>query len=227
MADEKIRAELLRLRALPPWGRVQNDEWDRLSRFVYHVRSLGVLRRETKRVAAEAGLPLNDFARYVVHRWYNYHTHQVVLDILCAHPRVRREPNPRHHTVDLYLDGEPFDLKLTRFPRSYRSGLPHALDHPEDLARWLYVHQSREGRHHGANRLFVVFHHAEEPERTWELRRDFDLLEQVIGAFLGAPRLFRISFTAPDRKRYSPRAGVIFCVRGAGPQRINPRRRAR
>ncbi len=213
MRDD-IRAELLRLQRLPRWGRIQGDRWDAHSRFIYSIRSLDALRQETKRVAAAAGLPLSDFARYVIHRWYNYHTHQVALDVFCSHPRVRREENPRHHTVDFYLDGEPFDLKLTRFPRAYRNDVATAQAHPDDLARWLYENQSRQGRHHAANRLFVVLHWAGAPERTWELRRDFDLLERQVRAFMDAPCLFHVPFVAPDGGLVRPRAGVVFCVRG-------------
>ena len=211
MTDD-IRAELLRLRALPPWGRAQGDEWDALSRFIYTVRSLEELRREIRRAAGEAGLPLKPFASYVVRRWYNYHTHQIALEILCAHPRVRRAADPRDHEVDLYLDGIPFDLKLTRFPRAYPHSLAHARAHPEGLVNWLYRHQSAQGRYHTANRLFLVLHHAGDPARTWEVRRMFGLLEEAIDGFLQAPRLLQADFVGKDGRRRRPWAGVIFCI---------------
>ena len=208
-----IRGELRKVKQMPPWGRVQGDAWDRASRFIYSTRTLDALRRETKRVAAEAGLPLRDFGCYVIRRWYNFHTHQAVLDVILAHPRTRPEPDPFHHTVDFYLDGEGFDLKLTGLPRGFGRDLTYARAHPEELARWLYVHQSKQGRFHAANRLFVVLHDAANPGRTWELRRDFTRLERVIHAFLDEPRLMRVEFEDRHKKRHRPLAGVIFCVR--------------
>ncbi|HEY67506.1 MAG TPA: hypothetical protein G4N97_04460 [Thermoflexia bacterium] len=207
-----VRRELLKVKQMPSWGRVQDDEWDRASRFVYSIRTLDALRRETRRVAAEAGLPLRDFGRYVIRRWYNFHTHQAALNVVLAHPRTHPEPDPFHHTVDFYLDGEGFDLKLTDFPRRYPHDLAYARAYPEDLARWLYVHQSKQGRFHGANRLFIVLHDAIEPDRTWELRRDFERLERAIHAFLDEPHLMRVEFTDQEGTRHRPTVGVIFCV---------------
>jgi len=224
------RRELLKVKKLPPWGRVQGDKWDRASRFIYRIQELNALRRETRRVAAEAGLPVHDFARYVIRRWYNFHTHQVALDIILAHPRTRPEPDPFHHTVDFYLDGAGFDLKLTELPHSFGSGSSSETDagsiqsgraesiataraHPQDLARWLYTHQSAQGRFHAANRLFVVLHDVAHPDRTWELRRDFARLNRAIRGFLDEPNLVHVEFTDREGTRHQPTAGVVFCVR--------------
>ena len=208
-----VRQELLKVKHVPRWGRVQDDAWDRASRFIYAIRTLGALRRETQRVAAEANLPLRDFGSYVIRRWYNFHTHQVALDVILAHPRTRPEPDPFHHTVDFYLDEDGFDLKLTELPRGFDHSLAYARAHPQALIRWLYTHQSAQGRFHAANRLFVVLNDAGDPDRTWELRRDFARLERAIHDFLDAPDLMRVSFEDREGKRHQPLAGVIFCAR--------------
>jgi hypothetical protein len=213
-----VRQELLKVKSMPPWGRTQDDAWDRASSFIYRLTNLRALRRETKRVAAELGLPVNDFARYVIRRWYNFHTHQAALDIILTHPHTRPEPDPFHHTVDFYLSEaalrpEGFDLKLTTLPKGFDQDITYAQNHPEELARWLYVNQSAQGRFHAANRLFVVLHDAADPKRTWELRRDFERLEQVIGNFLNEPRLMRVTFDDQAGDQHQPTAGVIFCVR--------------
>ena len=80
------------------------------------------------------------------------------------------------------------------------------------MARWLYVHQSAQGRFHGANRIFVVLHDAADPDRTWELRRDFARLGRAIHTFLDEPRLMRVEFADKEGNRHRPLAGVIFCV---------------
>jgi len=213
VARPDVRRELLKVKTMPRWGRVQGDEWDRASRFIYSVKELDALRRETRRVAAEQGLPLREFAQYVIRRWYNFHTHQAALGIVLAHPRVRAESDPFHHTVDFYLDGEGFDLKLTDFPHGFGRDLDYARAHPQELARWLYERQSREGRFHTGNRLFVVLHDALEPGRTWELRRDFARLERALHNFLDEPRLMRVEVVDCEGKRHRPATGIVFCVR--------------
>jgi methylase of polypeptide subunit release factors len=217
IAPADVRQELLKVKRMPSWGRVQGDAWDRASRFIYSITDLNALRRETRRVAAELGLPVSDFARYVIRRWYNFHTHQAALEIVLAHPRARPESDPFHHTVDFYLDREGlrpegFDLKLTDFPRGFGHDIAYARAHPEELARWLYERQSKQGRFHAANRLFVVLHDATDPKRTWELRRDFARLEQAIHSFLDAPQWVQLEVTDREGKRHRPTAGIVFCV---------------
>ena len=211
-----MRAELLQVREMPPWGRVQGDDWDRASRFIYNTYRLSALRRETKRVAAEMHFPLRDFGSYVIRRWYNFHTHQVALEIILSHPRTRPEPDPFHPTVDFYLQhGKEelgFDLKLTSLPRGFSHDLAYAQAHPEALAHWLYTHQSSQRRFHTANRLFVVLYNAAAPERTWELRRDFERLKQSLYTFLDAPRLIPVEVPDLDGHPQTPRAGVVFCT---------------
>ena len=204
--------KLLLVEQMPLWSRVQDNEWDRASRFIYRARDLDDLRSQTRRVAAAEGLPLRDFASYVLRRWYNYQTHHAVLDIILAHGRTCPEPDPFHHTVDFYLDGVGFDLKMTALPQRYGRDLAYARAHPEHLAHWLYENQSVQGRYHAANRLFVVLHDAADPERTWELRRDHDRLAHALSAFLDQPRLLRVELPDGDVDR-RPLAGVVYCVR--------------
>lgn len=210
-----VLAEMLKIDQMPPWTRVQDDEWDRASRFIYGTQTLNDLRRQTRRVASENGYVVRDFGRYVLHRWYNFHTHQAVLDTVLAHARTRPEKDPFHHTVDFYLDGQGFDLKLTRLPSRYAGGLAQARTHPEDLARWLYQHQSNQGRFHAANRLFVVLHDAIDPECTWALRRDMERLTPAIHAFLDSPHLVQVEIKDSAGRVHRPLAGIILCVREA------------
>jgi predicted RNA methylase len=208
-----VRRELGRVEQMPPWGRIQGDAWDRASSFIYHVRDLRTLRRETRRAAQDHDLPLREFARYVLRRWYNFHTHQIALELVLDHPTTRPERDPFHHTVDFYVGERGFDLKLTAFPQGFAGDVDDARARPEALARWLYTHQSAQGRFHAANRLFVVLHDVEDPGRTWALRRDFDRLRRAIHRFLDDPTLVSVRVTDRDGRAHEPTAGLIFCVR--------------
>jgi len=212
-AAPNVRRELRKVKHMPPWGRVQGDAWDRASRFIYQVKDLDTLRSETKRAASEHSLPLHDFGSYVIRRWYNFHTHQAALDLVLTHPRTRPEPDPFHHKIDFYLEDEGFDLKLTGLPRSFGHDIAYTRAHPKELARWLYENQSKQGRFHAANRLFVVLHDSIEPSRTWRLRRDFERLEGALGDFLDEPNLLQVEFADRGGRQRQAKAGVIFCVR--------------
>ena len=93
------------------------------------------------------------------------------------------------------------------------SGIRADVANPEDLARWLYENQSGQGRFHAASRLFVVLCDTLEPDRTWELRRDFERLQETIHAFLSAPRLLRVAVADGAGGVHRPLTGVVFCAR--------------
>jgi hypothetical protein len=164
-----------------------------LSRFIYRVKTLQGVQHQARAMAKANGLDTGAFEAYAVRRWFNHHTHDQILRMFLAHPTVRPEENRQHQTIDFYLRDMPFDLKLSRFPRAYRENVFYARQHPHHLARWQYEHQSKEGRYHTGNRLFVVLHNLVQPEHTWQLRRDFGTLEMLIWDFLEAPTLLGLT----------------------------------
>ncbi|MEW5957875.1 MAG: hypothetical protein AB1801_09145 [Chloroflexota bacterium] len=215
MSDFKlIRHELARLESLPPWGRPQGDHWDRLSGFIYRVQTWPGVLRQTQAVASAERLDQAAFTAYAVRRWFNHHTHDQILQMFYAHPDVTPEQDRRHHSIDFYLREIPFDLKISRFPRAYPETIDFARQNPHHLALWQYEHQSRQGRYHTGNRLFIILHHAANPELTWQLRRDFEALESLIQNFLTAPILLGLNL-AHHRpgESYRPWTAVIFYIK--------------
>ncbi len=209
-----IRHELGKVTDLPPWGRPQGDAWDRLSNFVYRVKTLRGVQRQAGAVAAANGLDVALFENYAIRRWYNHHTHNQILQMFLAHPDVQPEENAKHRTIDFYLRGLPFDLKVSRFPRAYPESLKFAWQNRHHLARWQYAHQSMQGRYHTGNRLFVVLHHRQTPELTWQLRRDFETLDKLVTEFLAEPLLLGLSVTHNHSGEIiQPWAAVIFYVK--------------
>lgn len=209
-----IRHELNKLTELPPWRRSQGDAWDQLSDFVYRVKTLRGIRRQARARARAEGLDPQAFEAYAVRRWFNHHTHDQVLKIFLDHPDVRPEPNRRHHSVDFYLRGTPFDLKISPLPRAYPSSLEQAQQDPHHLAAWLYENQSRQGRYHTGNRCFIILHNRTEPDLSWRQRCDFAGLEARIGDFLAAPTLLGLTLTDHHSgETVQPWAAVIFYVR--------------
>ncbi len=209
-----IRHELNKLPAMPPWGRKQGDAWDRLSNFVYRVKTLRGVKRQAQAVARAQGLAVDPFENYALRRWYNHHTHDHILHMFYAHPDVRREENSKHRTIDFYLRDIPFDLKISRFPKAYPEDLKYAWQHRHHMALWMYANQSTQGRYHTGNRLFIILRHRTQPDLTWQLRRDFEALETLVDNFLNAPILLGLTLTHQHtRQEYRPWSAVIFHVK--------------
>ncbi len=209
-----IRHELNKLTSMPPWGRAQGDAWDRLSNFVYRIKTLKGVERQAQAVAQANRLNPDAFTAYTLRRWYNHHTHDQVLQIFLAHPTVQPEADPKHRTVDFYLRGLPFDLKISHFPKAYPESLKYAWQHRHHLAQWQYENQSKQGRYHTGNRLFIILHHRPQPDSTWQLRRDFAALEQVVAEFLAAPLLLGLTLThQPTQELFQPWSGLIFYIK--------------
>jgi hypothetical protein len=206
-----IRHELNKLKILPPWGRKQGDQWDKWSNFVYELETLDEVWAQVNRVARREELEVKAFGAYAVNRWYNHHTHDQILHLFLAHPDAQPEENRKHHTVDFYLRGLPFDLKISHFPRAYPEIIEYAQQYPHHLARWLYEHQSRQGRYHSGNRLFLILHDRAQPELSWQLRRDFETLERLIQEFLAAPTILGLTLTDPQTHEvHQPWSAIIF-----------------
>ncbi|HZQ99847.1 MAG TPA: hypothetical protein VFC93_13645 [Chloroflexota bacterium] len=193
---ERIGAQLARVAATVPWGRVQDDLWDARSGFVYRLRAEASVRDRAERVAAEHGLDRREFVHYALRRWYCFWGARVAELLFLEHDGVRPGP-PRHHEVDFTIDGVPFDLKTTEVPRVFAASIADVSADPGKLASWLYDHQSREGRYHTANRLFLVLCDAEAPDEAWRLRGDVVALRAAIERFMARRRY--VELRLPDR----------------------------
>jgi len=83
--------------------------------------------------------------------------------------------------VDLFFDGQPFDLKVTYMPAGYQNAA-NAVFKPKDLAIWLYENQGAQ-RFGADNRLFVILHDTQNPEDSWKIKRDIDFIKENINRF--------------------------------------------
>src|SRR5207253_11034684 len=121
----------------------------------YALRTAWAVRERTEGVATERGLYQVAFAHSALRRWFCFWGARVAELLFLAHHGVRPGP-PRHHEVDFTIDGVPFDLKTTEVPRVFSTSIDDVAANPGKLASWLYEHQSRQGRYHTANRLFLI-----------------------------------------------------------------------
>lgn len=121
----------------------------------------------------------DDITSYVIATWYNHWTTVLIEDYISMHPKI--VPTLKNNFgVDIFFDGQPFDLKTTYLPRGY--SINEAIKNPRQLAVWMYENQGAQ-RFGADNRLFVILVDKNNLEQSWKLKRDFDFVFKEIDRF--------------------------------------------
>lgn len=173
ISDEDLKKELTKVKDFS-WGTVQGQLDQKIqSEYVrVFVRYDELLRN------VEAQLH-SDVTNYVICTWYNHWTTVLIEEQISIHERV--VPTLKSvKGIDVFFDGQPFDLKVTSLPRDYDP--TEAAEHPQQLAIWMYENQGAQ-RFGADNRFFVILFDKREPERSWELKRSFPLISERINGF--------------------------------------------
>ena len=156
--------------------KMQNNTYDRATNFIYSMESLEECLKEIER--------RNVNKEYALHRWYNYMTSVHCEYIFCEYGAVHEE-DKYNHDVDIYIDGIPFDVKITVYPAKLWSR-PYDLSTREgknEMIRWYYANQSQQSRKQMLNRLYVVCD-ARTPYENMVMKSNFDLMRERISAFM-------------------------------------------
>jgi hypothetical protein len=88
------------------------------------------------------------------------------------------------------------------------------MKNPTELAVWMYENQG-EQRFGDDNRLFVVLLDAKNPDNSWKLKRDFDLVFNRVDVFFTRERITgkdEIAFTYKG-KSYTAVTKVLLITR--------------
>lgn len=172
------QSELNKALAIMPlcWSK-QNDTNDKNTEFIYSAKTVVECLSECeKRKIKNVG--------YVIHRWYNFQTSKNCEELFVKYGAVK-ERNETHKKIDFYVNGKPFDLKLTVFPVALTSktlDLTKSKD-KDYLIRWFYENQSQDARKHYANRLFIVCKGNSVFENQW-LKGNTPMLEKAVREYL-------------------------------------------
>lgn len=157
------------------WG-MQNNYNDKASNFIYRMNSLEECLAEIQRTGVNK--------EYALHRWYNYKTSIYCEYIFCDYGAVH-EQNKYNHDVDIYINGIPFDVKLTVYPAKL-SHRPYDLTTREGknaLIQWYYANQSQQSRKQMLNRLYVVCD-GENSYQNMVMKSNFDLMRERISDYM-------------------------------------------
>jgi hypothetical protein len=178
----EIETELKKRNIYPyRWGQKQNDEWDRLTNFIYTLPLFdGLLSQIKKDFATRAdGSKIFD---YTINRWYNFWSAQAVENIFCSMPCVTASTNSKNRLEDFSIHGITFDHKTSVFPKDYGKSLEQAQNNPKELIEWLYQNQSTQQRFHRKNRLFIVLYSS--TGSHWKLKAEIGFLEGLIRQYV-------------------------------------------
>ena len=127
----------------------------------------------------------NDVTSYAICTWYNHWTTVLIEEHISQHPRVI--PTLKNiKGIDIFFDGQPFDLKTTYLPRDY--DIQDMVKNPKNLAVWMYENQGAQ-RFGADNRLFAILLDTKSLEESWKLKRNFDLVFSKIDDFFNKEKV--------------------------------------
>jgi len=178
----KIEKELKKRLSYPyKWGRKQNDEFDKLTNFVYKISYFDEVLKETESRFRKDKEHQN-IANYALNRWYNFWSAQAVEKIFCSLPNVKPALDEKDRLVDFTIDGVTFDHKTSIFPKNFPHQIDEAIKKTDELILWLYKHQSQQQRKHLKNRLFIVLYSAD--GEHWKLKAEISWLKERIEKYM-------------------------------------------
>jgi hypothetical protein len=204
-----IEKELKKRLAYPyKWGRKQNDEFDRLTNFVYRIISFEEVLKEIQS-RFNRDRDHDNIANYALNRWYNFWSAQAVEKIFCSLPNVKPALDEKDRLVDFTIDGVTFDHKTSIFPKNFPYTIDEAIKKTDELILWLYKHQSQEQRKHLKNRLFIVLYSSD--GEHWKLKAEISWLKERIEKYMeGFNPHYLLKF--PLEKNQETLADVIWAI---------------
>lgn len=153
----------------------------------------------------------DDVTSYVICTWYNHWTTVLIEEHISRHPKVT--PTLKNiKGIDIFVDNQPFDLKTTYLPRDY--DVKDAVKNPKNLAVWMYENQGAQ-RFGADNRLFVILLDARNPQDSWKLKRNFNLVFSKIDEFFNKEKVTtadEVIFSFA-RKTYTAVSKVLLLAR--------------
>ena len=177
-----IETELKKRLSYPyKWGRKQNDEFDKLTNFIYRSPTFEAVLKEIN-TRFKKDKEHGNIANYTLNRWYNFWSAQAVEKIFCSLPNVKPALDEKDRLVDFTIDGVTFDHKTSIFPKGFPYGINDAIKKTDELILWLYKNQSQQQRKHFKNRLFIVLYSTD--GEHWKLKSEISWLKDRIETYM-------------------------------------------
>jgi len=191
------------------WGRKQNDEFDRLTNFVYRISSFEEVVKEIEN-KFRSDKEHQNISNYALNRWFNFWSAQAVEKIFCSVPNVKPALDEKDRLVDFSIDGVTFDHKTSIFPKNFPYLIDEAIKKTDELIIWLYKNQSQQQRKHLKNRLFIVLYSSD--GEHWKLKAEISWLKERIEKYMaGFNPHFLLKF--PLEENHETISDVIWAIR--------------
>jgi len=191
------------------WGRKQNDEFDRLTNFVYRISSFEEVVKEIEN-KFRSDKEHQNISNYALNRWFNFWSAQAVEKIFCSLPNVKPALDEKDRLVDFSIDGVTFDHKTSIFPKNFPYPIDEAIKKTDELIIWLYKNQSQQQRKHLKNRLFIVLYSSD--GEHWKLKAEISWLKERIEKYMaGFNPHFLLKF--PLEENHETISDVIWAIR--------------
>jgi hypothetical protein len=206
----QIEKELKKRLAYPyKWGRKQNDEFDKLTNFIYRISSFEEVLNEIEN-KFRSDKEHQNISNYALNRWYNFWSAQAVEKIFCSLPNVTPALDEKDRLVDFSIDGFTFDHKTSIFPKNFPYTIDEAIKRTNELIIWLYKNQSQQQRKHLKNRLFIVLYSS--GREHWKLKSEISWLKERIEKYMeGFNPHFLLKF--PLEENHDTISDVIWAIR--------------
>lgn len=164
------------------WGQKQNDRLDKASKFIYKIRTFDEL---IKRLKSEFDKVenFNELFHYAINRWYNFRSAKAVEHFFSNFEDVLPNKDKYDKLVDFKIKDISFDHKTSVFPKGLDKDFNYCINNKREVLTWLYENQSREGRQHYSNRLFIMLYNLT-GENHWHLKAELTLLNRVIKSYV-------------------------------------------
>lgn len=177
-----IEKELKKRLSYPyKWGRKQNDEFDKLTNFVYRISNFDEVLKEIED-RFKKDKEHKNISNYALNRWYNFWSAQAVEKIFCSLPNVKPALDEKDRLVDFTIDGVTFDHKTSIFPKNFPYTIEDSIKKTDELIVWLYKNQSQQQRKHFKNRLFIVLYSSD--GEHWKLKSEISWLKERIEKYM-------------------------------------------
>ena len=177
-----IESELKKRLSYPyKWGRKQNDYFDKLTNFVYHISNFDEVINEIE-TKFKNDKEHQNISNYALNRWYNFWSAQAVEKIFCSLPNVKPALDEKDRLVDFTINGVKFDHKTSIFPKGFPYDINEAIKKTDELIKWLYKNQSQQQRKHLKNRLFIVLYSS--TGEHWKLKSEIIWLKERIEKYM-------------------------------------------
>jgi len=205
-----IEQELKKRLAYPyKWGRKQNDQFDKLTNFVYRISLFEEVLKEIE-LRFRKDKEHQNIANYALNRWYNFWSAQAVEKIFCFLTNVKPALDSKDRLVDFTIDGVTFDHKTSIFPKNFPFKIDEAIKNTNELIIWLYKNQSQQQRKHLKNRLFIVLYSSD--AEHWKLKAEISWLKERIEKYMnGFNPHYLLKF--PLEKNQATLSDVIWAIR--------------